>query len=123
MLGKRKHMHKVLAMRERLTAKNEYTIFASNCIGGVLYSDLGWKFLSPTVNMFMVAEDFLRFCKNYETYIDMKMKEIPSKEKYPVAMLGDITLHLVHYSSVEEAQKIWDRRKERINKNHICING
>ena len=40
---------------------------------------------------------------------------------YPVAYLGDILLFLVHYSSVEEAQRIWNQRKQRINWNNIAI--
>ena len=40
---------------------------------------------------------------------------------YLVAYLGDILLYLVHYSSVEEAQRIWNQRKSRINWNNIAV--
>ena len=40
---------------------------------------------------------------------------------YPIAYLGDLTLYLVHYSSVEEAEKKWNERKQRINWDNIAI--
>jgi uncharacterized protein (DUF1919 family) len=42
---------KLKAERSRLTNK-EVTIFSSNCIGGVIYHDLGLRFMSPTINLF-----------------------------------------------------------------------
>lgn len=98
-----------------------------NCTGGILYHDLGLKFLSPTINMYMRAEDFIKFCENLDQYLaidTMKACEDASligNRIYPLAWLGDILLYLVHYKSVEEAQKKWNDRKGRINRNKIVI--
>ena len=45
--------------RSLIKTDSEFTIISSNCIGGVIYSDLHRKFLSPTINLFFSAKDFL----------------------------------------------------------------
>lgn len=114
------------AMRDRLRT-NDVTIISANCNGGIVSHDLGLQFRSPTVNLFIPAEDFIKFCENLPHYlsIDTMVECVdPAVTKgvsYPVAYLGDILLFLVHYSSVEEAQRIWNQRKQRINWNNIAI--
>lgn len=112
--------------RNRFT-NQDITIFSMNCTGGILYHDLGLQFLSPTVNLYIKAEDFIKFCENLKHYLSID-KMIPCKEpdivedrKYPVAYLGDILLYLVHYHTVEEAQQKWNSRKKRINWEKIVI--
>ena len=36
-------------------------------------------------------------------------------EVYPLGHLGDIDIHFLHYSSIEEARTKWEKRKKRIN--------
>lgn len=96
----------------------DITLISSDCTGGMIYHDYKMKFLSPTINMYMDAQDYLKFINNIEEYLDLPFIECPEDEKiegYPVALLGDIKLHLVHYNSIEEAQKKWNERKTRIN--------
>lgn len=96
----------------------DVTIISSDCTGGFIYHDLGLQFLSPTINMYFDAPDFMKFIKNLETYLDARMEYLEEdslKEGYPVAKLNDIKLYLVHYKSVDEAQRKWDERKKRIN--------
>ena len=42
------------------------TILSMNCTGGILYHELGLPFLSPTINLYIQAEDFIRFCERLE---------------------------------------------------------
>lgn len=114
--------------RSTLSEKAKNTsIISVNCTGGILSHDLGLKFLSPTVNLFMRAEDFIKFCENLEYYLNIDNFEvctdacIVEDRTYPVANLGDLTLFLVHYNSVEEAELKWNERKQRINMNNIAI--
>ena len=53
--------------RSLIKTDSEFTIISSNCIGGVIYSDLHRKFLSPTINLFFSAKDFLKFVFNNST--------------------------------------------------------
>lgn len=97
--------------------KNSFAIFASDCTGGMLCHDMHKEFNSPTVNMFFSASDYIKFLKDPAAYMDLPMQEIPQQEfAYPLARLGDLTLHLVHYDSVAQAQKKWNIRKERLKK-------
>lgn len=114
------------AMRERLRT-DEVSIISANCNGGIISHDLGLQFRSPTVNLFIPAEDYIKFCENLPYYLSIdEMVECTDPAvtygvDYPVAYLGDILLYLVHYSSVEEAQRIWNQRKSRINWNNIAV--
>lgn len=40
---------------------DKFTIFSSNCTGGVISHDLGCRFYSPTVNFYFMAKDYVRF--------------------------------------------------------------
>lgn len=62
--------NKVYTKIVRSCLKNQnFTIFCNVCIGGVIYSHLGMKFLSPTINLWISTEDFLKFLLNYNSYI------------------------------------------------------
>lgn len=112
--------------RKRLTVE-DVTIISMNCTGGILSHDLGLKFLSPTVNLFMRAEDFIKFCENLKYYlsidnfVECKESDVIGNRTYPIAYLGDLTLFLVHYRSVAEAEEKWNERKKRINWDNIVI--
>lgn len=105
----------------RKTIKNtNCSIISSNCIGGMIYHDLGFQFLSPTINLSFTAEDFLKFVSNLEEYLKMiprKIKEIP----FPILMLENIKLFCLHYKSCIEAIEAWERRKQRINYDNIFV--
>ncbi len=98
-----------------------------NCIGGVLAHDLGIRFNSPTVNLYMRAEDFIRFCENLPYYLSIEKMvpctdpELVGERTYPVAYLGDLMLFLVHYASVEEADRKWQERKTRLRMDNLVI--
>lgn len=122
----REHARHCLEYRARFHNPG-VSILSMNCTGGILYHDLGLQFRSPTVNMFMRAEDFTRFCENLEHYLSIdEMRECTDKNvigerQYPIAYLDDLTLFLVHYKSVSEAQEKWNERKKRIDFNNLVI--
>lgn len=112
--------------RERLRVQN-ITIISMNCSGGILSHDLGLQFQSPTVNLYFRAEDFVKFCENLEYYLSIDEfkecidPEIIEQRTYPIAYLDDLTLFLVHYNTVAEAQAKWNERKKRINWDNIVL--
>ena len=120
--------------RERINKRNrsrfqnpDVSILSMNCIGGVLAHDLGIRFNSPTVNLYMRAEDFIRFCENLPYYLSIEKMvpctdpELVGERNYPVAYLGDLVLYLVHYASVEEADRKWQERKTRVRMDNLVI--
>ena len=114
--------------RDKLRLRNhDVSVISNDCTGGILLHDLGLQFLSPTVNLYMNANDYQKFCKNLRYYISIDTmvacsdSSIIENRKYPVAYLDDILLYLVHYATVEEAQKKWNERKRRINWDKIVV--
>ena len=114
--------------RNRSRFRNpDVSILSMNCIGGVLAHDLGIRFNSPTVNLYMRAEDFIRFCENLPYYLSIEKMvpctdpELVGERNYPVAYLGDLVLFLVHYASVEEADRKWQERKTRLRMDNLVI--
>ena len=99
------------------------TIFSCNCTGGVMYHDLGVRFISPTINLYMSCEDFIKFCENFEYYFSLDMEPYVGsiKREYPICTLGNLTLFMVHYNSFEEARDKWNERKLRVDRNNIRI--
>ncbi len=116
----------IYTKRLRLKTK-EVSIISSNCIGGVILHDLGMKFNSPFVNLFIRADDFIKLCQDLPTYMESQLifvNEIDpmyGELKYPTALLKDVKIYFMHYKTKEEAQLAWERRKQRINYNKIFL--
>lgn len=101
----------------------EISIISNTCIGGVICHDLGLKFCSPTVNIYIRPKDFVRFCENIQKYLQLPLTELPYDKQigYPVALLGDIPLYCKHYVSFEEVTDSWTKRKHRIQWNNVVF--
>ena len=109
--------------REKIEKIEMPTIFSSSCIGGVVYHEFGKKFTSPTINLYMRCEDFIKFCENFDYYFTLEMEPYVGeiKRDYPICKLGDLTLFMVHYKTFEEARDKWNARKSRVNRDNIRI--
>lgn len=107
-------------MRKQLL-RSDFTIFSCNCIGGILYHDLGLPFSSPFVNLYLSCADFIRFCEDPKSYLRLPLVSCTSDHNYPLAKLGDLTLHLVHYESFDQAKEAWERRIERIRFDRLYL--
>lgn len=106
-------------MKTKLKCK-EVSIVSQNCIGGVICHDLGMPFLSPTVNLFFSAIDFVKFVQNMNYYVETELK-MKWEEEYPVGYLDDIKIHFMHYDTCNEARDAWERRKKRICWDKILV--
>ena len=71
------------------------TIISCNCIGGLVYSDLGMKFFSPTINLFIKSPDFVKFANNLKYYLSQELTLVSEKE-YPIGRIDDIYIHFLH---------------------------
>ena len=105
----------------------QISIFASNCIGGFFSNSLGLPFRSPFVNLWLHSNDFFKFMLEPHSYVEKSLtykgKTFDSRKnfEFPVAMLGDITLYMMHYKTFEEAVESWEARKKRINWNNLVV--
>ena len=100
----------------------DFSVFSNNCNGACICHDLGLQFHSPFVNLFLSAEDYIKFLGDPQGYLDETLAfiEHPNVD-YPVAKLKDITLYFVHYQTPEEAEAAWERRKKRINWDNLFV--
>ncbi len=123
-----KHKFSILyrsLLRRHLNTKNrkrlypearDISILSANCIGGVIYHELGLKMLSPTINLYIKPCDFVKLASSPREYLSKEVFEIQQQEfDFPVLGLGDILLFCNHASTFIEAKEAWDRRKERFN--------
>src|SRR5574344_2087328 len=86
-MQKKKNAKMALKAKEILTNK-DFSIISQNCVGGVLYHDLGLKFTSPTINLYFEPLDFMRYILNLRKYNDCVPKiYMDEKRGYPVGKL------------------------------------
>ncbi len=115
---------KVYKQRKRRALKNDcFSILSSNCSGTIMYYDLQLPYTSPTVNLSIGMNDFVKMVKNLRWYMEQEFMQVETGEEYPVGRLGDIYVRFIHYKTFEEAVRKWDERKKRISWDHLFIIG
>ena len=110
-------------------ANSNITIISQNCIGGVIYSMLGMRFNSPTINMFIEDENFVKLVENLHHYCNMSAEPLIEKYvdpidntiSYPKIKVDDIELCCMHYKNCDDAIQAWNRRSKRVNYNNVLV--
>lgn len=127
---KNRIIRKLIVTKFRMANKNkDFTLIAQNCIGGVIYADLGLEFKTPTINMFIEDENFVKLCENFAYYMSLEpepltdhyVDPIDNKIVYPKIKIGDIEVCCLHYKNCEESMKAWNRRSSRVNLDNIYV--
>jgi len=128
--------HKECGERRKLLKFTDFTIISNNCWGGLVYQYFGLQYASPTIGLFMMDDDYIKFLENLDYYLsqtlvfishgESKYKErlqgeTTAKDCYPIALLDDVEVHFMHYKTEDEAQNKWEYRKQRINKNRLLV--
>lgn len=119
---------------KRLIKNKDFSIISNNCWAGRAYQYLDMPYLSPTVGLYFFAPDYIRFVSDLHKYLDTPLEFINAEDsKYceelkirnqidkPIGKLDDVEIVFLHYPSKEEALEKWNRRKERVNFNHIIL--
>ena len=118
-----------LKLREKINLKNreklrnvDFSLISSNCNGAFILHDLGQRFNSPTVNLFLYPKEFIKLLKNLKYYMNLELKFIKEEGiEYPIGILDDVKIYFMHYKSNEEANQKWESRKQRINYDNLFI--
>ena len=107
----------------RLRLKNRKpTIISDNCNAGIIYHDLGLQFFSPTVNLYFLPGDYLKFLKNLHHYLQVEPQEtMDTSVAWPVGMLDDVKVFFMHYKSFEEARAKWTARAARVDFDNLFV--
>ena len=118
-------------LNNKMLKNKDFTIISNNCWGGIIYRDFNLQYNSPTVGLFFMAKDYIKFIYDLENYMkgnlefisleDSKYRNYLKKLNYnsPIGKLKDIEIMFLHYNTEEEAEEKWNRRKQRINWNNI----
>lgn len=120
----------------RIGLKNRnFTIVSNNCWGGFIYQRYGLQYRTPFIGLFIFAPDYIKLLQNLEGYLKKDLEfidfytskyigEITKKDnykEYPIAILGDIEIHFLHYKNNQDALEKWERRLERVNYNNMLV--
>ena len=115
-----KVLRKLLRFVQRMRLRNkDFSIICQNCIGGVIYHNLGLPFLSPTINLWMEEKDFYRFAANLRHYLSQELRFVSGIDATPTAWCDDVLIHFNHYHTEEEAANRWYERSKRVNYNNL----
>lgn len=111
----------------RSLKNDSFTILCQNCTGGYMYGLLGKRFDSPTINLYILQSDFVKFCLDLSYYLEQELRFFINEDdtSCPYAHLGyaekEITIAFTHYSTEDEAKEKWDMRKKRIHYDNLYI--
>ena len=116
-------------VRNRINLRNQdrlqntdFSLIASNCNGALILHDLGLKFNSPFVNLWIKPKHFIKLLSDLKRYMDADLEFIEEEGvDYPVGKLLDAVIYFQHYGSHEEALKKWNQRKARINYDNLFV--
>ena len=121
--------HFIVKRFKRRLSNKDFTLITQNCVGGVMYSTLGLEFLSPTINMFIEDENFVKLVENLEYYMsvpatakqDRYVDPIDNSIVYPKIQIDDIELCCLHYKDCNDAIAAWERRRKRVNLENVFV--
>lgn len=120
--------------RNKKIINKEFTIISNNCWGGMIYESYNLPKQTPTVGLYIMPSDYIKFISNLNEYLKYKIEFISINEskwkndvikndskvgQYPIGRLKDIEIFFLHYRSEEEVLQKWERRCKRINWNKI----
>ena len=110
-------------LRKRLINKG-FTLISNNCLGGIIYHNLGLQFKSPTINLDFLPEHYLLFITNLRYYASKPIAEVTGAKIITGVIKGDsyhpdVMVRFHHYDSFLEAKEKWELRCKRIDFDNI----
>lgn len=121
-------------MQLRVRSRN-FTIISNDCFGGMAYEELGMRYESPFVGLFVVPEDYVRLLQNLRESVEGPIRfraesqherinawRAETRRRYPVGVIGDgVELHFLHYLDPATAESKWRRRVARIHWHNLRV--
>ena len=106
-------------------AQSRVTILSNCCWGGLTYHYFKLFFLSPTINLFITDDDYIRLLENLDTMLEEEpvfdFMEYSQDEDfyYPVFDLSGVKLHMNHCHDREQGLNDWKKRCARVRNNML----
>lgn len=127
--------------RRKELVHTDFTILSNNCWAGMIYESYHLQKQTPTVGLFFMAEDYIRFLSGLREYVSSELQFIKPEESrwrgektiaddirfgsYPVGRLTagqeHVEIFFLHYHSENEAKEKWERRAKRINWDRLLV--
>ena len=106
------YMKATCKLRRKKINNDDFTIISNNCWGGIIYQSYGLKYNTPTVGLFFMAEDYIKFVFNIREYLKYELMFINYKESkrykilgekinYPIAKLNDIEIYFMQILKIQ----------------------
>lgn len=90
---------------------------------------------SPTVGMFIMPSDFVRFCADVDRYLSESLEFISPEESkwrevlssngnwgtYLIGRLGDVELQMLHHHDEATARRKWRSRVDRVDRDRLIF--
>ena len=118
-----------LFLRKRINTKNrerldnkDFSLLSNNCLGGFILHDLGLRFNSPFINLWLKPGDFIKYLTDIEYYRKLNIEFVKDDTRpYPVGQLDGIRFYFQHYKNKEEAACKWRERSERLAPDNMFV--
>lgn len=105
----------------------DFCIISNDCWGAEVYIERKIAYNTPFVGLFIPPSDFVKMANNLQSYLATELffvketmfkdyQELYKKESYPIALLGDVEIHFLHYTDENQAFEKWNRRLARMPK-------
>ena len=112
------------------------TILSNDCTAGGIYQTLGIPMISPTINVGILAKDFIKLCQNPKHYFDIELDSfemgriiscrdtVSTIYDCPCSRLDDITIYWAHHKPDGRFLEHWNIMRKRINYDNMifCMN-
>lgn len=118
--------------RRHLYTKNTPTIISNDCVAGHIYHFMNMIMLSPTINIGIDPDDFLKLCKEPEKYFAIEVEElfynvcplgkepVEGRMRLPAMKIDDITVTFAHTNGkTRELVERWNIMRKKINWENI----
>ena len=93
-------------------------IISNNCWGAAFYQQREIPYNTPTVGLWIHADDYLALLEGFSRLIRSPLTFAPSRHgafTYPTGLLGgEVEIQFMHYESREEALSKWTARSQRL---------
>ena len=112
-----------IRIRGVIKTEIQRTIICDNCLGGIVSHDLGLRFCSPFVNLWIPTNHYIEILQNIHLLKTYSFEDItPCNSSYPIGLLaGKWVVHFMHYKSFEEAVSKWNERTSRMDLNNMYV--
>ena len=117
--------------RRKILKGNVPTILSNDCSAARFYEFLGLENISPTYNVFLNYEDFLKMCLNPLHYFDKPLENMhyvrffvspPNSAPHDGSLAfycDDIEIIFVHYKNPDIVKELWNYNRTHINPNRF----